>query len=139
MKKIFLALLLMLPMLCMAVEELYIFGGDKYDVFLGKFNAPPSDPASIWNADGLYGNKENPDCIWNLTSIYGNPKSKLSPWNPKNANVPFLLNEEMKDRGTLSVYSSNFAAAFICEHYQEIINGEYSLADWYQAIFGGEE
>lgn len=136
MKKILLSLLLVLPMLCFAEEELYIFGGVKYDVYLGKFNAPPSDPASIWNAEGLYGDKSNPDCIWNLAGTYGNIKSKVSPWNPKNANVPFLFNEDMKDRGTLSIYSTNYAAAFICEHYKEIINGEFTLAEWYQAIFG---
>lgn len=138
MKKFLLMLLLVLPMLCMAEkEELYIFGGTQYDVYLGKFNAPPTDPASIWNENGLYGNKNNPDCIWNVTGTYGNPKSKLSPWNPKTANVPFLLTDEMKDRGTFSIYSTNYAAQFICENYKEIVSGKYPLADWYEAIFGG--
>lgn len=139
-KKLLLLLLLALPMLASAEkEELYIFGGAQYDVFLGKFNAPPTDPASIWNADGLYGNKNNPESIWNLAGEYGKPTGKLSPWNKKTANVPFLLDEDMKDKGVFSVYSTNAAAVFICENYKQIISGEYSLADWYQAIFGLEE
>ena len=139
MRKFLLTILLLVPMLCMAErEEIYIFGGTQYDVYLGKFNAPPSDPASIWNENGLYGDRRNPESIWNVNGLYGNPESNLSPWNPENSNVPFLLNEEMKDRGTLSVYSTNEVAKFICINYKFIISGEYPLTDWYQALFEGE-
>lgn len=140
MKKILYSLLLLLLSVCCygQREELYIFGGAKYDIYLGKFNAPPSDPASIWNANGLYGNKANPESIWNVQGTFGNAKNKLSPWNAKSATVPFLFDEDMKDHGTLSIYSTIPAAQFVAEHFQEIIGGEYPLADWYEAIFGSD-
>ena len=39
--------------------ELYIWGGEDQDVYLGKLNGSKYDSESIWNKYGKYGNKYN--------------------------------------------------------------------------------
>jgi hypothetical protein len=69
---------------------LLLFGGPKHEVFLGCLRCYRTDPFSVWNEKGEYGDPESELSIWNLDGPYGSGTSPMSPWNP-NAETPPLV------------------------------------------------
>ena len=65
---------------------LYIYGGAKYDVYLGKLNASKFDTESIWNAYGAYGSKYRTNSIWNAYGTYGSEYNSNCPFNKYGSN-----------------------------------------------------
>ncbi len=70
---------------------LLLFGGRNHEEFIGCLNCYRSEPFSVWNESGEYGNPENENSIWNPKGPYGSRKSPLSPWNPRSSIPPLVV------------------------------------------------
>jgi len=70
---------------------LLLFGGPNRDEFIGCLNCYRSEPFSVWNENGEYGDPENENSIWNPKGPYGSRSSPLSPWNPRSSNPPLVV------------------------------------------------
>ena len=70
---------------------LLLFGGPNHDEFLGCLNCYRSEPFSVWNANGEYGDPGNENSIWNQAGPYGSRRSPLSPWNPRSSKPPLVV------------------------------------------------
>ena len=70
---------------------LLLFGGRNRDEFIGCLNCYRSEPFSVWNESGEYGNPENENSIWNQKGPYGSRKSPFSPWNPRSSKPPLVV------------------------------------------------
>ena len=117
-------------------QILYIFGGEDNKVYLGKFNAPPTDPDSIWNSYGEYGNKFNSDCIWNKFGDYGNKFNSYSPWNNYSSEAPILVDKDRKYYGMFQVSNKNSIVRKVCKLGTTIQDSsDLDLRDWYEILF----
>lgn len=118
--------------------ELYIWGGEDQDVYLGKLNGSKYDSESIWNKYGKYGNKYNSNSIWNEYGKYGGEYSQYSPFNKYASHPPVLRDRNGKFYGyfTVSRYKSKRAdydiIDFICENYESI---REDVSEWYDKVF----
>ena len=121
-----------------AGSELYIYGGQKGNVFLGKLDASKYDTESIWNVYGSYGSKYNSKSIWNSYGTYGGKYGSYTPFNEYASYPPVLRNSKGQFCGyfTANKYMFNRAdskvADIICEHYDEI---REDVSGWYEKIF----
>jgi len=70
---------------------LLLFGGPHQDEFLGCLNCYRSEPFSVWNETGEYGNPQSESSIWNTRGPYGSRASPLSPWNPRASSPPLVV------------------------------------------------
>ena len=88
-----------------------IFGGDDYDVYLGKLNASKYDSESIWNEYGSYGNSYSSTSIWNEYSSYGSDYSSYSPFNEYATYPPVIVDAQGNFYGyfTVNEYKSKRA------------------------------
>ncbi|MEM7077473.1 MAG: hypothetical protein AAF513_02490 [Pseudomonadota bacterium] len=84
------------------VPRLSLYDGVTGEVFLGCLNCRASDPRSVWNRYGRFGNPASPDSIWNARGIYGAPVSPLSPWHPATAVGPMIRDLDGRDFGRFS-------------------------------------
>lgn len=118
--------------------ELYIYGGQNGNDYLGKLDASKYDYESIWNTYGTYGNKYNSKSIWNKYGTYGNYLNSYSPFNNYATYPPILKDRYGRSHGyfTISKYKSNRAnskvADIICENYEKI---REDVSGWYDTIF----
>ena len=118
--------------------ELYIYGGEDNNVFLGILNATKYDSESIWNIYGKYGNKYDSNCIWNQFGKYGNTYNSYCPFNKYGSNPPVLLDKKGNFYGyfTANKYASKRANSqlvdIICENYASI---REDVSGWYDKIF----
>lgn len=70
---------------------LLLFGGRNHEEFIGCLNCYRSEPFSVWNENGEYGDPENENSIWNRSGPYGSLTSPLSPWNPRSSEPPLVV------------------------------------------------
>jgi hypothetical protein len=70
---------------------LLMFGGRDHGEFLGCLNCYRSEPFSVWNESGEYGNPGNENSIWNQKGPYGSRTSPVSPWNPRSSEPPLVV------------------------------------------------
>lgn len=123
---------------CIFSQTLYIYGGEDYDVFLGKLNASKYDSKSIWNEYGTYGSEYNTNSIWNEYGTYGSEYSSYSPFNSYASYPPVIVDEEGNFYGyfTVNKYKSKRAnfdlVNIICEYYESI---REDVDEWYDKIF----
>jgi hypothetical protein len=115
--------------------DLYIWGGEDQDVYLGKLNGSKFDSESIWNKYGKYGNKYSSNSIWNEYGKYGGDYSQYSPFNKYASHPPALRDRNGKFYGyfTINKYKAKRAdydiIDFICEHYESI---REDVGEWYE-------
>lgn len=119
-------------------QTLMIFGGDSYDVYLGKLNASEYDSESIWNEYSSYGSSYSSTSIWNEFSSYGSNYSSYSPFNEYATYPPVIVDVEGNFYGyfTVNKYKherAEFKLALIIYQYYEQIRGDVS--GWYDEIF----
>ncbi len=119
-------------------QDLYIYGGEDHDVFLGCLTCSKYSSNSIWNAYGDHGSKYNSNSIWNAYGDFGSEYSSLSPWNEYATNPPVLVDKEGNFYGYLTAnkYASNradFDLALILYKYYDLIRDDVSK--WYEKIF----
>lgn len=118
--------------------DLYIYGGAKADVYLGKLNASKFDTESIWNAYGTYGNKFNSKSIWNAYGTYGSEYNSYSPFNKYSTTPPVLYDRNGKSYGYFTANKNLAGRAnyelidIICEFYEDIRD---DVSGWYDKIF----
>jgi len=135
MRKLFITLLLVLPLMMSAQGNfLKIYGGADHQTYLGKFDAPANDAESIWNANGKFGNKQNALSIWNQKGVYGNPESAFSPWTAPSSDSPVLRDAEGNET-PFSTANANEQVQFVCMFYSTITDGSYTLQYWFNTIF----
>jgi hypothetical protein len=72
------------------------------NIFLGHLNTDQTDPYSVNNPYGTYGNPYNAYSIHNKFGRYGNPYSNYSVSNPYATNAPKLYDQKGKYFGKLS-------------------------------------
>lgn len=102
--------------------ELYIWGGEDQDVYLGKLNGSKYDSESIWNEYGKYGGEY---------SIY-------SPFNQYASDPPVLRDSNGKFYGyfTANRYKAKRARYdvidTICDNYESISE---DVDEWYEKLF----
>lgn len=117
---------------------LYIYGGAKYDVYLGKLNSSKFDTESIWNAYGAYGSKYRTNSIWNAYGTYGSEYNSNCPFNKYGSNPPALYDSSGKFYGYFTANKGKAQRAeyelidIICENYKKIRD---DVSDWYDKIF----
>lgn len=118
--------------------ELYIWGGEDQDVYLGKLNGSKYDSESIWNEYGKYGNKYNSYSIWNEYGKYGGEYSRYSPFNQYASDPPVLRDSNGKFYGyfTANRYKAKRARYdvidTICDNYESISE---DVDEWYEKLF----
>lgn len=84
-----------------------IFGGPNRDVFLGCLTCQPTDPASVLNDFGQYGNPFSGDSLRNGFSTYGNRFNPNSPCNEFSLSAPVLVDGDGNYYGELTMNKSN--------------------------------
>ena len=120
------------------MQVLYIYGGERGDVFLGALNASKYDVNSIWNQYGEYGSKYSSTSIWNRYGQFGGQYSPYSPFNPFSVTPPALVDGYGNFCGyfTANVYMSQRAnfdlANVICEYWDAICD---DVDDWCDRLF----
>lgn len=82
---------------------LLIFGGPGRDVFLGCLNCPDTDPSSITNDYGRYGNPFSSDSIRNEFSRFGNEFNAGSPCNRYGTSPPVVVDQQGRYYGELTL------------------------------------
>jgi len=70
---------------------LLLFGGADQREFLGCLNCFRSEPFSVWNEKGEYGDPQSELSIWNRSGPYGSTTSPQSPWNPRGSTPPLVV------------------------------------------------
>ena len=138
MKKICLVLMFISQCLLVFSQSLYIYGGERHDVFLGCLNCSEYSTESIWNEYGKYGNSYNLESIWNEYGKYGSEYSNLSPWNEYATKPPVIVDAEGNFYGyfTANEYKSNradFDLALVLYKYYDLIRD--NVSEWYEKIF----
>lgn len=119
-------------------QTLMIFGGDDYDVYLGKLNASKYDSESIWNEYGSYGNSYSSTSIWNEYNSYGSDYSSYSPFNEYATYPPVIVDAQGNFYGyfTVNEYKSKRAefnlVLIIYKYYEQI---REDVSEWYDEIF----
>jgi hypothetical protein len=136
--KYVLILILVLTSSIAFAQKVMIYGGENHDVYLGCITCTQFNGESIWNAEGIYGTKNNNLSIWSEFSEYGNEFSYLSPWNEYATKPPILVDENggyygyftrnayFKDRTEVEFFVyvlNNFR--WIQEHFEEYVKGLY--------------
>lgn len=117
---------------------LYIYGGAKADVYLGKLNASKFDSESIWNQYQSYGSKYNTKSIWNAYGTYGSEYNSYSPFNKYSTTPPILYDKYGKSYGYFTANKNLAGRAdyelidIICENYKKIRD---DVSGWYDKIF----
>lgn len=138
MKKLILALVLLLQVGCVYSQALYIFGGRGHDVFLGALNANKYESSSIWNAYGDYGSKYSRHSIWNKYGDYGSAYSDYSPFNKYASHPPVVVDQNGNFYGYFTINRfknkrANFDIVNIIYEYHESIRND--VRSWYNKIF----
>lgn len=107
MKKLFFLFVILCATSAIDAQKLFIMGYSPayggYTMFLGAFNAPPSEECSIWNDRTIYGSTRWSG-IWDKNGLWGNPESPYSPWNINATHPPLVQDEEGR---TIYVLSYN--------------------------------
>lgn len=105
-------------------EALLVYGGHKYQVFLGCLNCAPSMHISLWNRDGPYGSALSQFSIWSDFYEFGNAQSHFSPWNRYGAQPPVVVTPQGKFYGRLSAnpnleqcFANNFTYNLVTLHH----------------------
>lgn len=75
-------------------SELFLFGGDDHETFLGCLNCNRFAPSSVCNRFGKYGSRFASESIWNRFGKYGSRFSPFSPWNKFASNPPAIVDRE---------------------------------------------
>lgn len=119
-------------------QTLYIYGGQKHDVYLGCLNCDNYNSKSIWNEYGTYGSSYSSNSIWNEYGTYGSDYSQYSPWNEYAKNPPVIVDKQGDFYGylTLNEYKANraeFELALVLYKYYDLIRDDVST--WYKKIF----
>lgn len=138
MKRLILLLVLTLQVLCACGQVLYIFGGSKHDVYLGKLNADKYDSESIWNSYGTYGSKYSSNSIWNSYGTYGSEYSSYSPFNAYAQYPPVIVDNSGNFYGyfTVNQYKSqraDFGLVNMIYKFYDLIREDISA--WYEKLF----
>lgn len=105
-------------------EALLVYGGHKYQVFLGCLNCAPSMHISLWKRDGPYGSALSQFSIWSDFYEFGNAQSHFSPWNRYGAQPPVVVTPQGKFYGRLSAnpnleqcFTNNFTYNLVTLHH----------------------
>lgn len=105
-------------------EALLVYGGHKYQVFLGCLNCAPSMHISLWKRDGPYGSALSQFSIWSDFYEFGNAQSHFSPWNRYGAQPPVVVTPQGKFYGRLSAnpnleqcFANNFTYNLVTLHH----------------------
>ena len=88
--------------LCSTLSGAVIIAQDSKNTFLGKISSS-SDPQSIFNEYGTYGNEFSASSIWNEFSEFGNEFNSLSPFNEYSSRPPMVI----KSRKIIAYLSTN--------------------------------
>jgi hypothetical protein len=90
-------LLLVFPAPAMADDAalppftLHLFAADNDLTYLGKLTTDATDPDSVFNIYGPYGNKYSATCIFNEYGRYGGAYSSYSPFNEYTSSPPYII------------------------------------------------
>ena len=77
-----------------SAQDLYLYGGQNHDVYLGCLTCNKYDSESIWNKYGAYGSKYNDKSIWNKYGTFGSKYNTYCPWNEYSNNPPVVVDKE---------------------------------------------
>lgn len=138
MKKIIFLLFFILQAFFSCGQILYIFGGEKHDVYLGRLNANDFDSESIWNEYSKYGNKFSNNSIWNEYGVYGNEYSQYSPFNEYASYPPVIVDIKGNFYGyfTIDKYKNDraeFDIVNVIYKYYKYIRED--VGKWYNKLF----
>lgn len=138
MKKIIFLLFFVLQAFFSCGQILYIFGGEKHDVYLGRLNANDFDSESIWNEYSKYGNKFSNNSIWNEYGVYGNEYSQYSPFNEYASYPPVIVDIKGNFYGyfTIDKYKNDraeFDIVNVIYKYYKYIRED--VGKWYNKLF----
>ena len=118
--------------------DLYIYGGARCEVYLGKLNASKFDSESIWNKFGEYGSKYKSNSIWNRFGTFGSEYDSYSPFNKYSTTPPILYDRYGKSYGYFTANKNLAGRAdyelidIICDYYKDI---REDVSGWYDKIF----
>lgn len=70
-----------------------LFGGPDNKTYLGCISCNEFSMESIFNADGMYGDRLYPFCIWNQDGLYGSEISRYSWRNPYADSPPVIVDQ----------------------------------------------
>lgn len=79
-----------------------LFAGRGHDVFLGCLNCASTEPASVCNSYGRFGNPFSGISIWNQFSTYGNNLNAASPWAAISVGPPVIVDDDGNFYGYLT-------------------------------------
>ena len=96
--------LIFINMGTLKAQQLYLYGGQNNDVFLGCLTCNKFNTESIWYKHGTYGSKHSSNSIWNKHGTYGSKHNMYSPWNQYSNNAPVVVD---KDGNFYGYFSSN--------------------------------
>lgn len=109
-------------------QQVYIFGGENRNIYLGCITCSQFHDESIWNKSGMFGTKNNNISIWSEFSDYGNEYSNYSPWNEFASRPPVLYDDDGNFYGyfTRNAYYKDRTEVefflFVLENYRWITN-----------------
>ncbi len=81
--------------MCEIVRGGVIFALDEDVTYIGTITKP-TDPDSIFNVAGPFGNKISPLSVWNTYGIFGDPHGEYSATNPDSKMPPIIYNNGTK-------------------------------------------
>ncbi|MEN8817216.1 MAG: hypothetical protein ABF274_10170 [Nonlabens sp.] len=137
MKQLFLIIGLLTTAYSTTAQNLHLYGGDDYTVYLGCLDCSRFDSKSIWNAFGDYGSSFSNTSIWNDLNNYGDANNPFSPWNTVSNKAPKIMDDAGKFQGYLSANLSlkgratSRLAGELVKKYEEIPT---DLGKWYKKL-----
>jgi predicted small lipoprotein YifL len=87
-------------------QDISLFGGRGYRVYLGCWSCPSSSSSSIFNKYGQYGSKYSDTSIFNKYGQYGGAYGTYSPCNKYSSTPPKLVDGAGKFYGYLTLNQS---------------------------------
>jgi len=90
-----------------AQDALLLYGGSEHKTFLGCLNCSKTDPNSVHNLYGTYGNAYSGTSIFNHFSEYGSAYSATSACGTYASDPPVVVNQQGQSYGrlTLNLYA----------------------------------
>lgn len=139
MKKVFLAIHILLTTLTVSAQTLHIYRGENHDVYLGCLNCNNFNATSIWNGYGSYRSKYGANSIWNPLGTYGSKYNSLSPWKAYSSSPPVIVDANGSFYGyfTVNKYKpqrADFGLVSTLYECHEFIKDD--ISKWYDKIFG---
>lgn len=137
MQKLLLITILQSAVYSTTAQNLHLYGGDDYTVYLGCLDCSRFESKSIWNAFGDYGSSFSNTSIWNDLNNYGDTNNPLSPWNTVSNKALKIVDDSGKFQGYLSANlslkdrSNSRLANELVKNHEEITK---NLSKWYKKL-----